>query len=173
MASLETVPAEVSSQILSYLIRPFSGLPMDGKPRTSRLYRFMREWLPCSRDMVTEHPFYVLAATSRGLRLAVEGFCQHLLHHPTYNKNLKLKIPTTDPADWSQAVAGPPGKTSAAALARSRKGCVSYRMLWVMRATFQRCIWCGKASKRRGTFDMFVWVCADCDREQYGHPIVR
>ncbi|KAF2460890.1 hypothetical protein BDY21DRAFT_333738 [Lineolata rhizophorae] len=61
---LDTLPAEVSDNILSYLIGPYVAV---GKSRSAK-------------DIYRTHPFNNLAATCKSLRTSVESYCQHILH---------------------------------------------------------------------------------------------
>jgi hypothetical protein len=151
--------------ILSYLIRPLSGHPLQGYPRTMALYHHITglgsEW----GKVKYLHPFYNLAATSHALRLATESFCKHIV---LMNKNLISKtpkyaeIPITDVTAWS-----PVTKRKGKPKVKS----VVYRAIWV-KWSYQTCIWCGKKSSRRGNFDLFIQCCANCDREHYGVTVV-
>jgi ribosomal protein L37AE/L43A len=172
MASLDALPQELHAQILSYLIRPLSCYPMQGRPLTMDLFKLI-EVLPHNRSVLTLHPYFNLAATNRALRFAVEQFCEHLLRHHRHKQNLDFEIPDLrvpgleESRDGKGKGRGKAGKSKAKKLPTT-----CYRKLWVMKATYQRCIWCGKASQRRGNFDMFMWVCAKCDKEVYGATTV-
>jgi hypothetical protein len=166
MASLDSLAPELHDMIFRYLVRPLSGYPMQGFPRTMGLFDFIVELPKDFGTIKTNHPFYNLAATCRGLRLAVEMFCKHLVFA---NRNITTQVPQYTPlpdvnvAAWTKFVQKGKGK-------RKSDGTV-YRKIW-LKCTFQRCIWCGKKSSRMGNFDLFIWCCAVCDKVQYGKTIV-
>lgn len=79
-ASLDTLPHDIQYMILSYLSKPLSGYALDGVPRTQNLHRQLEEVESSFANILRTHPYQNLAATSKQMRVSVEGFCHHLLN---------------------------------------------------------------------------------------------
>jgi ribosomal protein L37AE/L43A len=144
MASLESLPVEIQHDIFSYLIRPLSSYPHNGMARTF----FLHTSLLCqtkNKDIVKNHPYLNLAASSRQLRDTIEAYCRSLLvqHHGTIYKKVM----------------------------GDRKLSKAYRTIWLNK-TYKHCLFCGKTTVRRAVFNMLMWCCLKCDNTHYGKRIV-
>jgi hypothetical protein len=160
MASFDTLPLEVQFEIYSYLIQPLSDQIVPAVPATIKELT-LTESIPADRRDLQQHPYNNIAATCQLLRSSVEAFCLHLLKGHQGGQ----KVPTIPKSDWSRLVAR-----------RAEKGGISklppaYRQRW-LNQTFQKCIFCGKRTKRRAVFNRLMWCDSRCDLEHFGRLIV-
>lgn len=164
MASLDQLPLEVQFEIFSYLVQPLSSHVGISRPVTCEEQRTI-ETLRHDRVQLMEHPYNQIAATSQSLRYSVEAACLHFLkgHHGC------AKIPKLPQNDWNTAIA------TAVALGNDKgafpKPLDAYRNRY-LRSVYQKCIFCGKGTKRRAAFNRLMWCDQKCDIEQYGRLIV-
>jgi len=165
--SLDTLPTDVQYLVLSYLSKILAGYALDGVPRTDDMLEQLEQLTPSTSQLMKTHPYQNLAATSKQLRVAVEGYCHHLLDR---HKDIigERKIPELERDNWENlASKNAFGKRKNTKVRRE-----TYRNTWI-RATNGHCIWCGKRSKRKAVFDMLVFCCHQCDERTYGQKIPK
>ena len=165
--SLDSLPNDIQYMIFSYLAKILAGYALDGVPRTPNLLHQLELVQPKTSELMKTHPFQNLAATSRQLRQAVEGYCRHLLDR---HKDVigGKPVPELGGMNWealaSKNASGKKKKTKA-----SRQ---TYRNIWI-RAMNERCVWCGKKSQRKAVFDMLIYCCYPCDLRVYGRKVAK
>jgi len=76
------------------------------------------------------------------------------------------KMPELDDENWEELAA----KNCKRKKTKARRE--TYRNLWV-RKSHERCVWCGRKSKRRAVFDLLVYCCNECDEKIYGKRLSR
>ena len=154
--ALDRLPIEIVHHTLGYLSGPFSG----------RVYSTGLNWSEqISRDQakceLTAHPLYQLAAVSRHLNTAVEGFCKHLIIHDKGIGNFKILERFIDP---------PAGKTTRRRARRSRHE-QTFRRVWV-RWSARYCAFCDRRTDRRAIFNNNIRCCILCDMTCFPAKIV-
>jgi len=165
--SLDSLPADVQYLVLSYLSKILSGYALDGVPRTGNMLEQLVQLAPSTGQLMKTHPYQNLAATCKQLRVAVEGYCRHLLDR---HKDIigERRIPELERDNWeSLASKNAFGKRKNTKVRRE-----TYRNAWI-RATNEHCVWCGKRSKRKAVFDMLVFCCHQCDERAYGKKTTK
>ena len=177
--SLDSMPFNIQHVIFSYLAKPLAGYALDGTPCTFNILGQLKMITPKASELLQTHPFQNLAATCKKLRSATETSCRHLLN--THKVILgDKKVPELDGGNWEQLVARDALKRQAKAKRQTKAKpqtkekrqtrAKTYRNLWI-RCTHERCIFCGRKSKRRAMFDMLVYCCQRCDESMYGAKV--
>jgi len=165
--SLDSLPNDVQYMVFSYLSKILAGYALDGVPRTGDMLYKLMLLEPTTRQLMRTHPYQNLAATSKQLRLAVEGYCHHLLDR---HKDIigKRRIPELERENWERlASKNAFGKRKDTKVRRE-----TYRNVWI-RATNEHCVWCGKRSQRKAVFDLLVYCCYQCDERVYGRKLCK
>lgn len=165
--SLDSLPNDIQHMIFSYLSKILAGYSLDGIPRTPNLLHQLEMLQPKTSELMKTHPFQNLAATSRQLREAVEEYCRHLLNR---HKDVigDKRVPELGCVNWEVLAS----KNAFGKRKNTKARRQTYRNTWI-RAVNERCIWCGKRSKRKAIFDMLIYCCYPCDQRVYGRKVSK
>jgi hypothetical protein len=163
--SLDDLPSDIQYLTFSYLSKALAGYALDGVPRTSDLYHRLSSLQPTVPQLLKTHPFQNLAGTCKQLRVAVEGYCRHLLDR---HKDIlgTRRVPEIGDQSWEEFAV----KNASRKNTKVRRE--TYRNTWI-RAAHEKCVWCGKRSKRKAVFDMLVYCCHPCDQRAYGKRLSK
>jgi hypothetical protein len=171
MITLDTLPADIQYNILSWLICPLVGHDIERQPQTPEeltkadLLKLEAPRYAPKNKFTGNHPYLCLAACSRSLRMGIEDYCHHLVM-----KRLQVaakRIVKPKYIDWSADVARAKAKGKDAATGDIR----TYRFQYLKWAQ-ECCLFCGKKSTRRAIFNLQMWCCKSCDEKEWGSMIV-
>lgn len=170
MISLDSLPADIQYNIMSWLICPLVGHPIQRAPQSTEELSKADLWklqppASAASKLTANHPYLCLAASSRALRTSVEDYCHHLVRKRLAIKAKRIVTPTY--VDWSADVAkkAVKGKTASGTDLRT------YRLQY-LKWSHECCLFCGKTSKRRAIFNLQMWCCKNCDDKEFGKKIV-